>query len=159
MAKRSGTGNRPARSSSGAAHDARRDGPPDESANPWLAAWSGFAEMLHAAAQPSSAPQISVDTARVADLQQHYVEQLAGLWREFLDHPEQARAPIKDNRFADPAWQGNPVASFYARAYLLNADFMNRLADTVETDRKTKRRVKFAVSQFVERCSTAAARA
>jgi polyhydroxyalkanoate synthase len=153
MAKRSATGTRSARSGSDASHEARRDGPPDEAANPWLAAWSGFAEVLHAAAQPSSTPQISVDTARVADLQKHYVEQLAGLWREFLDHPEKATAPIKDNRFADPAWQGNPLASFYARAYLLNADFMNRLADTVETDRKTKRRVKFAVSQFVEAAS------
>ena len=44
---------------------------------------------------------------------------------------------------ADPAWQSNSLASFYARAYLLNSDFMNRLADTVDGDRKTKQRVKY----------------
>ncbi len=122
-------------------------------ANPWLSMWSGLAETLGAAGQPAALPQFNVDTRRVGDLQRHYVEQLSGLWREFLEHPEKAGEPIKDNRFADPAWQGNPLASFYARAYLLNADFMNRLADTVETDRKTKRRVKFAVSQFVDAAS------
>ena len=122
-------------------------------ANPWLAWWAGLAESLQPAAQPQAPPQFGVDAQQVTSLQQRYVEQLTALWRDFLDHPEKAAEPIKDSRFADPAWQGNPLASFYARAYLLNADFMNRLADTVETDRRTKRRVKFAVSQFVDAAS------
>lgn len=128
-------------------------GPSDAAANPWLAMWSQLAESLQAPVTPQAIPQFSIDAERVAELQKHYVEQLTGLWREFLQHPEKAAEPIKDNRFADPAWQANPLASFYARAYLLNADFMNRLADAVETDRKTKRRVKFAVSQFVDAAS------
>jgi polyhydroxyalkanoate synthase len=122
-------------------------------ANPWLAMWSGIAESLQAMAPPAQLPQFSVDSRQVGELQQRYVEQLTGLWRDFVEHPEKAAEPIKDNRFADPAWQGNPLASFYARAYLLNADFMNRLAETVDTDRRTKRRVKFAVSQFVDAAS------
>jgi polyhydroxyalkanoate synthase len=122
-------------------------------ANAWTTAWTEMAEALHAAPPAEPRLEFKVDTRRVTQLQQHYVEQLAGLWREFLEHPDKAAAPIKDNRFADPAWQANPVASFYARAYLLNADFMNRLADTVDTDRRTKRRVKFAVSQFVDAAS------
>ncbi len=121
--------------------------------NPWLSMWTSLAESLHAAGQPAPPPQFNVDTKRVGELQRRYVDQLSGLWREFIEQPGKAAEPIKDNRFADPAWQGNPLASFYARAYLLNADFMNRLADTVETDRKTKRRVKFAVSQFVDAAS------
>jgi polyhydroxyalkanoate synthase subunit PhaC len=124
-----------------------------EAANPWLSMWTGLAESLQTAAQPAALPQFGIDTGRVTELQKHYVEQLSGLWRDFLEHPDKAAEPIKDNRFADSAWQSNPLASFYARAYLLNADFMNRLADTVETDRKTKRRVKFAVSQFVDAAS------
>lgn len=122
-------------------------------ANPWLAMWSGIAESLQAMAPPAQLPQFSVDARQVGELQQRYVEQLTGLWRDFVEHPEKAAEPIKDNRFADPAWQDNPLASFYARAYLLNADFMNRLAETVDTDRRTKRRVKFAVSQFVDAAS------
>ena len=121
--------------------------------NPWLSMWSSLAESLHATEQSTAPPHFSVDTQRVSELQRHYVEQLSGLWREFIEHPDKASEPIRDSRFADPAWQGNPLASFYARAYLLNAEFMNRLAETVETDRRTKRRVKFAVSQFVDAAS------
>ena len=136
---------------SASAGRASADGAP--AGNPWLAMWSGLAEMMGTAAPPAQVPSISVDPARIAELQRSYVEQLTGLWRGFLEHPEQAAQPIKDNRFADPAWQSNPLAAFYARAYLLNADFLNRMADAVETDRKTKRRVKFAVSQFVDAAS------
>jgi len=121
--------------------------------SPWLAWWSGIAEALQPASLRAAPPKFSVDTKQVSELQQRYVAQLSGLWRNFMEHPEKAAEPIGDNRFADPAWQDNPLASFYARAYLLNADFMNRLADSVETDRKTKRRVKFAVSQFVDAAS------
>jgi polyhydroxyalkanoate synthase len=167
MARRAGTGAtrkaKPVRRT--AVGDARmsRDGAADRdarpaaddgaSSSPWLAMWSSLAESLNAATQPTAPPQFSVDTQRVSALQGRYVEELSALWREFIERPEKANEPIKDRRFDDPAWQGNPLASFYARAYLLNADFMNQLADTVETDRRTKRRVKFAVSQFVEAAS------
>ena len=71
----------------------------------------------------------------------------------FFRIPTKSSEPIADSRFSDPAWQSNSLASFYARAYLLNSDFMNRLADTVDADRKTKQRVKFAVSQWVDAAS------
>lgn len=90
---------------------------------------------------------------QLMQLQQDYLAQLATLWTDFFQNPLKTSAPINDARFADPAWQSNSLASFYARAYLLNADFMNRLADSVDADRKTKRRVKFAVSQWVDAAS------
>ena len=83
-------------------------------------------------------------------LQQDYWTQLASLWTDFFQNPAKSSEPIADSRFSDPAWQNNPLASFYARAYLLNSDFMNRLAGTIDGDRKTKQRVKFAVSQWVD---------
>ncbi|HKO67650.1 MAG TPA: class I poly(R)-hydroxyalkanoic acid synthase, partial [Burkholderiaceae bacterium] len=86
-------------------------------------------------------------------LQQDYLTQLASLWTDFFQNPEKSSQPIADSRFSDPAWQNNSLASFYARAYLLNSDFMNRLADTVDADSKTKQRVKFAVSQWVDAAS------
>ncbi|MEP6609622.1 MAG: class I poly(R)-hydroxyalkanoic acid synthase [Burkholderiaceae bacterium] len=87
---------------------------------------------------------------QLMQLQQDYLTRFASLWTDFFQHPDKASAPIKDSRFADPAWQSNSLASFYARAYLLNADFITRLADTVTADRKTKQRIKFAVSQWVD---------
>ncbi len=90
---------------------------------------------------------------QLMQLQQDYLTRLASLWTDFFQNPEKASEPIADSRFSDPAWQSNSLASFYARAYLLNSDFMNRLADTVDADRKTKQRVKFAVSQWVDAAS------
>jgi polyhydroxyalkanoate synthase len=86
-------------------------------------------------------------------LQQDYLTQLASLWTDFFQNPAKSSEPIADSRFSDPAWQNNSLASFYARAYLLNSDFMNRLAETIDGDRKTKQRVKFAVSQWVDAAS------
>ena len=90
---------------------------------------------------------------QLMNLQQDYLTRLAALWTDFFQNPAKSSEPIADSRFSGPAWQNNSLASFYARAYLLNADFMNRLADTVEADRKTKQRVKFAVSQWVDAAS------
>ncbi|HEX4598220.1 MAG TPA: class I poly(R)-hydroxyalkanoic acid synthase, partial [Burkholderiaceae bacterium] len=64
--------------------------------------------------------------------------------------PDRAAAPIRDSRFCDPAWQENSLASFAARTYLVNAEFMNELAANIEADPKTKARIRFAVSQWVD---------
>ncbi len=90
---------------------------------------------------------------QLMQLQQDYLTRLASLWTDFFQNPAKSSEPIADSRFSDPAWQSNSLASFYARAYLLNSDFLNRLADTVDADRKTKQRVKFAVSQWVDAAS------
>jgi polyhydroxyalkanoate synthase len=87
------------------------------------------------------------------DLQQDYLQRVGSMWTTFFEHPDKASEPIKDPRFSDPAWQKNSLASLYARAYLLNAEFLNKMADAVEMDRKTKKRVKFAVQQWVEASS------
>ena len=96
---------------------------------------------------------MQMEPAKLVQLQQDYMQQLSQLWRDFFERPEQMAQPLRDNRFADAAWQKNPLAAFYARTYLLNSDFMSRLADTVESDKKTKKRIKFAVSQFVDAAS------
>src|SRR5512139_3529171 len=90
---------------------------------------------------------------RLLDLQQDYLQRVGSMWTTLFEHPDKASEPIKDPRFSDPAWQKNSLASLYARAYLLNAEFLNKMADAVEMDRKTKKRVKFAVQQWVEASS------
>ena len=118
--------------------------------NEWMQLWQGMAQEMAQMAAPPALPAVSVATDRLLDLQRDYVQRLTELWGDFFEHPEKTTAPIKDSRFSDPSWQENSLASFYARAYLLNAEFMNRMADSVHADRKTKGRVKFAVSQFVD---------
>jgi len=123
----------------------RTSGRPQE--NPWADWWNAFSSAARPAAD---VPTLGLAPERMLELQQDYVQRLTRLWTDFFEHPEKADEPIKDSRFSDPAWQHNPLASFYARAYLLNAEFLNRLAESVEADKKTKQRIRFAVSQFVD---------
>jgi polyhydroxyalkanoate synthase len=95
-------------------------------------------------------PGFGVAQDQLLNMQKSYLESLGGLWSDMLEHPEKIKAPIEDNRFADPAWQENPVASFLARSYLLNAEYMARFCGTVDAEPKTKARLEFAVSQWID---------
>ena len=112
---------------------------------PWFAGGGADGGTAH--------PMMPLSPQRLMDLQQDYLKRMGSLWQNFFEHPESAAEPIKDPRFSDPAWQKNSLASLYARAYLVNAEFLNRMADSVDVDRKTKKRVKFAVQQWVEASS------
>ncbi len=83
------------------------------------------------------------------NLQQDYLQRVGSMWTSFFEHPDKASEPInKDPRFSDPAWQKNSLAS---PARICYAEFLNKMADAVEMDRKTKKRVKFASAPWVER--------
>jgi polyhydroxyalkanoate synthase len=111
---------------------------------PWLKWWMPQAQPEGGKGGVAIAPE------RLAKLQDGYVQAMTTLWNDFVTHPDRTAAPIRDARFADPAWQENSLASFAARAYLLNAQFMNELAASLEADPKLKARVQFAVSQWVD---------
>ena len=65
-----------------------------------------------------------------------------------------SRTPeIRDRRFSSPAWSSNPLHAFNAAAYLLNARYLNALADTVEADHKTKKKIRFATQQAIDAMS------
>jgi polyhydroxyalkanoate synthase len=115
--------------------------------NPWLAWWSTFA------GQRAELPKVGLAPEKLVELQQAYVQKAGQLWNEFIDRPNHAAEPIRDNRFSDSAWTQNPLASFYARTYLLNSEFMNALAGAVDSDATTRQRIKFAVSQWVDAMS------
>jgi polyhydroxyalkanoate synthase len=113
-----------------------------------LASWMRW--WLPAATQPPTLPGLSISPQRLAELQDRYVKAMTAIWNDFVTRPDRTAAPIRDARFSDPAWQENSLASFAARTYLINAEFMNELAANVEADPKTKARVRFAVSQWVD---------
>ncbi len=112
---------------------------------PWLNWWSPAGE-AHAPAIPG----LKLSPEKLLELQQDYVKRLSALWDDFLEHPERNAAPIKDGRFSDPAWQQNSLAAFLARAYLLNAHFLSQMAAAVDAAPKTKARLAFSVSQWID---------
>ena len=93
----------------------------------------------------TSIPAIQIPPETLTELQAQYAQELQALWLQGLN----ASAPLKDRRFAAPAWQENPLAGFNAALYLLNARTLMSLAEKVDTDEKTRARIQFAVEQWV----------
>ena len=91
-----------------------------------------------------NAPDIQFSTDKLQALQQQYLQDALTLFSQgFGSHP------TTDKRFSGDAWASNPVASFTAAAYLLNTRTLMGLADAVETDAKTRSRIRFAVEQWM----------
>ncbi|MGJ7506824.1 class I poly(R)-hydroxyalkanoic acid synthase [Variovorax sp. GT1P44] len=89
-------------------------------------------------------PRFSLSTEKLQELQQQYVSEATELWRQDV-----ANRSIGDKRFAAEAWSSNPVASFAAAVYLLNARTLLGMAEAVEADEKTRSRLRFAVEQWM----------
>ncbi len=91
-----------------------------------------------------------VPPEKLAELQKDYMDEVSTLWAGLIAQ----RAPdLRDRRFADPAWQSNPLHAFNAAVYLLNARFLNALADSVQADAKTRRKIRFATQQAIDALS------
>jgi polyhydroxyalkanoate synthase subunit PhaC len=87
-------------------------------------------------------PPLRFSPEKLQALQQAYLQETAQLWNQGLQGPN-------DKRFASAAWSANPLASFSAALYLLNARAMLGMVEAMETDAKTKARLRFAVEQFM----------
>ncbi|MCR9269308.1 MAG: class I poly(R)-hydroxyalkanoic acid synthase [Hyphomonadaceae bacterium] len=61
----------------------------------------------------------------------------------------------RDRRFADPEWEANPAFSFMRRAWMLNAEWLQGLIDTVsdDLDEATELKARYYMSQFVDAMS------
>ena len=113
-----------------------------------------MAQMPQMPAMPSM-PDMSAVTAMVppeklAELQKAYMEEMSTLWTGMV---AQRSPDIRDRRFANPVWQSNPLYAFNAAAYLLNARFMNELAEAVQADPKTRKKIRFATQQAIDAMS------
>ncbi|MFY7863753.1 class I poly(R)-hydroxyalkanoic acid synthase [Roseateles sp.] len=94
---------------------------------------------------------VQIPINALADLQTQYLKQASELWNASLQgNAGAAPQPLKDRRFASPAWSSNPASAFMAQLYLLNARTLQEMADKVEAEDKTRARIKFAVQQFVD---------
>ncbi len=146
-------------------------------ASEWLAQlsdpknWQSVMNLMQAgmpglAAMPSmpgmppmpSMPSLSVPPAmkamippeKLAKLQQDYLQEMAALWVTVV---AQRPPELGDRRFSDPSWKSSPLHAFNAAAYLLNARFLNALAEAVEADAKTQRKIRFATQQAIDALS------
>jgi len=108
----------------------------------------GFAQFMQQGALV--APAVSQNDA-IASLQKEFAARHAALWQGILQGGQGAQSEVKDKRFAAPEWAESPYFNYLRQAYLLNADFFSRLADTMPTEDATARnRLKFFTRQFVD---------
>ena len=96
-------------------------------------------------------------TTALAALQQEWQQQHAALWQAMLQRNKDEAAPpmVKpepgDRRFDHPAWAESPIYDYVRQAYLLNAQYLKKMADaTPLPDRLARNRVQFATRQFVD---------
>ena len=100
--------------------------------------WPGTAQM-------PSLPLVHFAPDRLEQARNRYLSDATELYAQFL----QGQVALNDRRFSDPAWSQNKMAGFTAALYLLNSRAMNALVDAVESDEKTKARLRFSVEQVL----------
>jgi polyhydroxyalkanoate synthase len=111
---------------------------------------------LAAGALPSlpglSIPSAAIPPERLQRLQTDYS-------REAMELIQQAttsaiKAPeLKDRRFSADAWSQAPAYAFTAAWYLLNARYLQQMVDALDTEPKTRERIRFAVQQWTAAAS------
>lgn len=116
----------------------------------WTQALTNFQGVGATASPDTSHPALHFSTEKLESLRESYLKDATALMAE---NWVSGKMELQDKRFASPAWAENPLAAFSAAVYLLNTQTMLGLADAVDSDPKTRNRVRFAVEQ----CMAAAA--
>ncbi|MDD2711948.1 MAG: class I poly(R)-hydroxyalkanoic acid synthase [Simplicispira sp.] len=109
--------------------------------------WSHALQSFQGIGNTPNTPAIHFAPDKLKTLQQQYMEQARELWSQGI---QGTPALAGDKRFSGDGWASNPVATFSAAAYLLNARTLMGLADAVDADPKTRARIRFGVEQWVE---------
>ncbi|MEO8409963.1 MAG: class I poly(R)-hydroxyalkanoic acid synthase [Propionivibrio sp.] len=114
---------------------------------------------------PSEKPGMPLpipDASTFVDLQQALVAKHTQLWQNMLQQkPGQSAEPVVvpeagDRRFAADAWSELPYYDYLRQAYLLNADYLNKVADAIPiVDGPGKTRMLFLTRLFVQAMSPA----
>lgn len=106
-------------------------------------------------AQALSSP-LKIDARSFLRQQFEFLEKQQRLWqnasRALMGEMPEAliQEPAGDKRFVDPDWQGNPAFSYLKQAYLLNAEYLQQMADALEfEDAKLGEQVRFYTRQLV----------
>lgn len=133
---------------------------------PWLAAHSPQAARQTNTAQtmaPASA-QMAAFVESWQQLQQEYARRHAALWQAQLARQGQGQAVAtssaspniawptpSDRRFAAAEWSANPMYDYLRQSYVLNAEWVGRLAELVPVnDAQARERLRFLARQYVD---------
>ena len=116
----------------------------------WAQALANFQGVGATASPDTSHPALHFSTEKLESLRESYLKDATALMAE---NWISGKMELQDKRFSSAAWAENPLAAFSAAVYLLNTRTMLGLADAVDSDPKTRNRVRFAVEQ----CMAAAA--
>lgn len=98
---------------------------------------------------------VKIAPDQLADIQQRYMKDFTALWRSMAEGGANPATALADRRFSGDAWRSSAAFHYAAAFYLINARAMNELADAVEADAKTRQRIRFAISQWVDAMSPA----
>ena len=95
--------------------------------------------------------------AALAGLQQEWQQKHAALWQSMLQRDANTpaepmvQAEPGDKRFSHPTWAESPIYDYLRQAYLLNAQYLTRMAEAAPTpDGLSKNRLQFATRQIVD---------
>jgi len=112
-----------------------------------------------AASLPQGSAGIAPDASAFAELQQEFARRHAALWSHMLNREQRTTEPLVapppgDRRFSSEAWSESPVYDYLRQAYLLNADFLSRVAsDLPLEDGRAKARVQYLTRQYIDALS------
>lgn len=129
-------------------------------ASQWLL--QGFAQFLGSqpgvprAAAPDAAQPL-LQNEDVMRLQREFMQRHAELWSAMLKQ-ERAQTPPDlvsgdpgDRRFVAAEWRESPFHSYLRQAYLINAEFLRRVADAVPvSERAARERLRFFTRQYAD---------
>jgi len=97
------------------------------------------------------------EAEKVVKLQQDFAARHTALWQAMLSRkPDEPAAPVvpgveKDRRFSSPEWAESPYFDYLRQSYLLNAQFMQQMADMVPiADGRAKSRMQFMTRQYLD---------
>lgn len=94
----------------------------------------------------------TIDQTQLSALQGEFTRQAGDLWKEMVSG---AAPQLKDRRFGDKAWKEQPQYGWQAAWYLLNADYLRRMSELIDSDAKTQDRIRFFTEQFIDAMSPA----
>ncbi len=127
----------------------------------WMAALSQMQfQSLHPEAANLRVPDwISqyIDADRLQEIQRDYAEQMNLLFSSSFQPKAGAEKPAVpgDRRFSAAEWHDGGMFEFLSSMYLINARAMTQLAEAVQSDAKTRAKIRFAVGQWVDAMSPA----
>ena len=103
------------------------------------------------ASASSAVPATPFDPAAVAALNASFVPRVEALWLSGVAAPDRAATDSpRDRRFASPAWREQPYFAWLQEAYLLYGEYLRKLAALAHLPAAEKRRLEFAVRQYVD---------